>query len=226
ISEEDVQRWMDEFANEITAVLDSVGRRLDALPGAFPSANLNQLAAIVRNAANFRARGGDLELLYRRRLVKTRLHGDYHLGQLLRTSAEDANEWVVLDFEGEPGRSLAERRQKHSPLRDVAGMLRSFDYARQQSMAEHRTVDFRTQTALRRWSEAWMTEVREGFLAEYRAATEGAPFIPPDSEHLRRMLRVFELEKAIYELAYEMNNRPDWIWIPVVGITELTGSGI
>ena len=223
ITQDDVIRWTDEFSRHVTVVLEGVGRRLEAIPGIFPPHSLNQLAAIVRDAPNFRELGRDLELLRQGNLVKTRYHGDYHLGQLLRVTGDAPNEWIVLDFEGEPGRPLAVRRVKHSPLRDVAGMLRSFDYALRMSMREHESDNILVRASLQRWADAWLREVRANFLAAYREATTGAPFVPADSEHLRRILTVFELEKAVYELGYEMNNRPDWIWIPVMGITALAG---
>jgi maltose alpha-D-glucosyltransferase/alpha-amylase len=222
IGHEDVTRWTDEFARFVTSVLEAVGRRLEAIPGIFPPDSVNELATIVREAANYREMGRDLELLRQDQLVKTRFHGDYHLGQLLRVAGVAPNEWVVLDFEGEPGRPLSARRFKASPLRDVAGMLRSFDYALRMSMSEHKSPNMLVQASLQRWADAWLQEVRANFLSAYRAETANASFAPADAEHLRRVLRVFELEKAIYELGYEMNNRPDWIWIPIMGIAELS----
>ena len=223
IGEDDVARWEDEFARHIAEVLGEVGRRLEAIPGIFPPAALADLAEIVREAPNYRQMGRDLELLRSSGMVKTRFHGDYHLGQVLLSSGDTPNRWVVLDFEGEPGRPLATRRVKHSPLRDVAGMLRSFDYAVRTAMAPHVTNDMLARAAVQRWADAWMREVRANFLAGYRETTAETAFVPGDWENLRRILRVFELEKAIYELGYEMNNRPDWIRVPAAGILELTG---
>jgi maltose alpha-D-glucosyltransferase/alpha-amylase len=225
ITEDDVVRWTDDFARQVTNVLEHVGRRLDAIPGIFPQRSLNDLADIVREAPEYRALGGELELLRKGGLVKTRYHGDYHLGQVLRATGDAPNEWVILDFEGEPARPLSSRRVKHSPLRDVAGMLRSFDYALRMSMSEHETDNILVRASLQRWADAWMGEVRANFLSAYQEAAAGGSFAPSDAEHLRRLLTVFELEKAIYELGYEMNNRPDWIWIPVMGINNLTGGG-
>ena len=132
-----------------------------------------------------------------------RTHGDYHLGQTLRV----ADGWVIIDFEGEPARPLAERRRKTSPLRDVAGMLRSFAYAAHGS-AETVTAD------------AFERRAREVFLDRYLATIE--PRLLPDGDAaIASLLSVFELEKVIYELRYELDNRPDWLPIPIAGIVAL-----
>jgi maltose alpha-D-glucosyltransferase/alpha-amylase len=128
----------------------------------------------------------------------SRIHGDYHLGQLLRT--EDG--FVVIDFEGEPARPLSERRLPSSPLRDVAGMLRSFDYAA-------RTAERSSATALD--ADAWLEEARRAFLAAYG---------PLSADELA-LLRAFEAEKACYEVRYEANNRPDWTWLPIGALERL-----
>jgi predicted trehalose synthase len=135
-----------------------------------------------------------------------RHHGDYHLGQ---TMVRDSG-WIILDFEGEPARSLLERRRKRSPLRDVAGMLRSFAYAA--SAAE-----------LMRGSpapEGWEERARSAFLDAYFDAVEPT-LLPAGQAAIEKLLAIFELEKAVYELRYELNNRPDWVPIPVAGIARL-----
>jgi maltokinase len=138
------------------------------------------------------------------RVIRT--HGDYHLGQAL-CADED---WVVLDFEGEPARSLPERRRKRSPLRDVAGMLRSFAYAASASELLHGV----------RPAADWEARARERFLDGYLVTVERG-ILPGSTGAFDRLLTVFELEKAVYELRYELNNRPDWIGIPVAGIQRL-----
>jgi maltokinase len=138
------------------------------------------------------------------RVIRT--HGDYHLGQTLM----DGNDWVILDFEGEPARTLVERRRKRSPLRDVAGMLRSFAYAA-------------TAAELTRGAEipeSWEERARERFLESY-LDTVDATLLPAGGAAIERLLAVFELEKAVYELRYELDNRPDWVGIPVAGIERL-----
>jgi maltose alpha-D-glucosyltransferase/alpha-amylase len=142
---------------------------------------------------------------------RIRHHGDYHLGQVLRTAA---GEFLIIDFEGEPSKPLAERRRKHSALRDVAGMLRSFAYA-------GATIEVGERRAA---GGEWERDAREAFLAGYlenapSAARRPPPaFLPHDRRNIERLLGLFEMEKRFYELGYELNNRPDWVWIPLRGI--------
>jgi maltose alpha-D-glucosyltransferase/alpha-amylase len=149
---------------------------------------------------------------------KIRIHGDYHLGQVLVTR----NDFVIIDFEGEPGHSLEQRRAKHSALRDIAGMMRSFGYVQQsvvRSVAHNETETARL-TPLAR---GWELETRAAFLAAYDAAARGAGLyesLQPE----QGLLGLFELEKALYELRYEIGNRPTWIGIPLQGILDW-GSG-
>jgi maltokinase len=141
------------------------------------------------------------------RLIRT--HGDYHLGQTMLTDRG----WVVLDFEGEPARPLPERRRKRSPLRDVAGMLRSFSYVTAGARLL-RGVDV---------ADDWEDRARAVFLEGYFSRVEPS-LLPPGEAPTRQLLAVFELEKAVYELRYELNNRPDWVAIPVAGILRLLES--
>ena len=138
-----------------------------------------------------------------------RTHGDLHLGQ---TMLGDRG-WVVLDFEGEPARPLPERRLKRSPLRDVAGMLRSFSYA---------TAGARLLRGVEA-PDGWEELARERFLTGYHEAVDST-LLPPGQQATEQLLAVFELEKAVYELRYELNNRPDWVAIPVAGIVRLLDS--
>jgi maltokinase len=139
-----------------------------------------------------------------------RHHGDFHLGQTLWAG----DDWVILDFEGEPARSLPERRRKRSPLRDVAGMLRSFAYAASASPLLHGVEP----------PAGWEEQARAQFLAGYRAAVEQS--LVPSGSGMDRLLSVFELEKAVYELRYELNNRPDWVGIPVAGIERMLAEDV
>jgi maltokinase len=134
-----------------------------------------------------------------------RHHGDFHLGQTLW--ADD--DWILLDFEGEPARSLPERRRKRSPLRDVAGMLRSFAYAASASQLQRGVEP----------PEGWEQRARTAFLDGYRATVDQS--LVPQGTAMEKLLTVFELEKAVYELRYELNNRPDWVKIPVAGIVRM-----
>jgi len=143
------------------------------------------------------------------RVIRT--HGDLHLGQ---TMLADRG-WVILDFEGEPARPLPERRLKRSPLRDVAGMLRSFSYAAAGARLLRASEP----------PEDWEDRAREQFLAGYREHVDGS-LLPPGQQAFDQLLAVFELEKAVYELRYELNNRPDWVGIPVAGIVRLLDSDL
>jgi maltokinase len=143
-----------------------------------------------------------------------RHHGDFHLGQALwapRLAAPSAleNDWVIIDFEGEPARPLPERRRKRSSLRDVAGMLRSFAYVAS-ALPMLRDTEA---------PEAWQTDARREFLDGYHATVD--PMLVPSGTAFDKLLAVFELEKAVYELRYELNNRPDWVSIPVAGIVRM-----
>jgi maltose alpha-D-glucosyltransferase/alpha-amylase len=147
-------------------------------------------------------------------ITKVRCHSDYHLGQLLCT----AGDYVVLDFEGEPARPLAERRAKHSPLKDVAGMVRSFHYAAYAALFQqpaHR------HDRLEPIADAWQRRAVAVFLDAYRATAAAAHFLPGDLGEFHALLNLFVLEKAIYELSYELNNRPDWLVIPLCGLLSL-----
>ena len=143
--------------------------------------------------------------------TKTRHHGDYHLGQVLNTG----DDFVIIDFEGEPARSLAERRMKRSPMRDVAGMLRSFHYAAHSALKEPASQ------RAREAAEVWTRKISRVFLDAWLATAKGASFIPTDPTALKILLDVHVLEKAIYEVAYELNHRPHWVFIPVRGISQI-----
>jgi maltose alpha-D-glucosyltransferase / alpha-amylase len=148
--------------------------------------------------------------------LKLRIHGDYHLGQVLLTR----NDFVIIDFEGEPGHSLEQRCAKHSPLRDVAGMLRSFSYVQHSALRNvaHNEAEGARLAPLAR---AWEIEVREAFLAAYDAAVREAKLQGAEAPQAGGgLLGLFELEKALYELRYELGNRPGWVGIPLQGILD------
>jgi maltose alpha-D-glucosyltransferase / alpha-amylase len=156
--------------------------------------------------------------------TRTRTHGDYHLGQVLWTGRD----LVIIDFEGEPARPLGERRLKRSPLRDVAGMLRSFQYASHSALRfqEERGAVTPARDAydeLRGFLAAWNRWVSAGFLRGYLTTVEGHGVVPEDRGQIEILLDAFLLEKAVYELGYEMNNRPEWVDIPLTGIAEVLG---
>jgi maltose alpha-D-glucosyltransferase/alpha-amylase len=149
--------------------------------------------------------------------LRTRIHGDYHLGQVLRARGD----YVILDFEGEPARALAERRAKQSPLRDVAGMLRSISYAAYSGLDHFTQRHPGTAKALEPWAQLWQNAVSTEFLTAWRTTAAANPHLTPQPRQAHRLLNAYLLEKALYELLYELNNRPTWVRIPLAGILAL-----
>ncbi|MGI8649316.1 MAG: maltose alpha-D-glucosyltransferase [Rubrobacter sp.] len=208
---EEVEGWANAVQEDLKLTFDLLKRGQKRLPEeALPEVEallgrkkeVKGLVKEVRDAA----RDGLTAL-------KSRHHGDYHLGQVLVVN----NDFQIIDFEGEPARSLEERRRKHSPLRDVAGMLRSFDYAAKTALNDNPEEA----EELTRWTEEWLKRTRQAFLEGYG---EGAEAVSPDEESSRRITALFVIEKALYEIRYELDNRPDWVTIPVKGILDLLGA--
>ena len=148
---------------------------------------------------------------------RIRIHGDYHLGQVLWAEGD----FYLLDFEGEPDRPLTERRAKQSALKDVAGMIRSFGYAAWVGLRGFTLAHAPEQSRLTQWARLWQTWASASFLEAYLDATSGQRFLPADRAAVDVLLDAFVLEKACYELRYELNHRPDWVTIPLTGILEL-----
>jgi maltose alpha-D-glucosyltransferase/alpha-amylase len=150
--------------------------------------------------------------------LKIRIHGDYHLGQVLFTG----NDFIIIDFEGEPARPLSERKLKRSPLRDVAGMMRSFHYV---AFAGLRAMPLEPaiSQSLEKWADLWYRYCANAFLSSYTATVNGTGLIPSNETSFKTLLNAFLLEKSIYELVYELNNRSDWVSIPLRGIWDLLG---
>jgi maltose alpha-D-glucosyltransferase/alpha-amylase len=148
--------------------------------------------------------------------LRIRCHGDLHLGQVLFTGKD----FVITDFEGEPARSIIERRIKRSPLRDVAGMLRSFNYA---ALTKLKGDGVRPENAgpLKIWARLWTIWAAVHYLKGYLQVTVNSSFMPKTQEEISLMLGTYMLEKAVYELAYELNNRPNWADIPIMGILDI-----
>jgi maltose alpha-D-glucosyltransferase/alpha-amylase len=161
------------------------------------------------------------------RLLQTRIeaqrircHGDYHLGQTLFTGKD----WVIIDFEGEPERPVSERRIKASPLRDVAGMVRSLHYVSHAAILGHAPTVLAGHSSKytpEQWATYWYTWTAAAFLRAYHGGARSAGFLPSDPTQLRTLLDAYLLEKSLYELRYELNNRPDWVCIPLEGILQL-----
>jgi len=188
IDRDDVAAWATALERQVRAAQAAAPRH--ALPGV-PAGAGRAFAGLVG-------------------LAKTRHHGDFHLGQTL--AVRDGDDFVLIDFEGEPLRPLAERRRKHTPLRDVAGMLRSFAYAAATTTRSGRDVG------------GWETAARAAFVEGYRAAAGAVAFLPASEAAFAHAVAALELEKAAYEVVYEANNRPDWLEIPVRGVISATAS--
>ena len=213
ITSTDLRNWVHRVQDELQSTLALVARpddlpealRVDAIQLAEVRTNLERRIA---NEGNRLVAGG----------LKIRHHGDYHLGQVLLKR----NDFIIVDFEGEPARPLEERRAKHSPLRDVAGMFRSFTYARQTAM---RQCSVTSSEDCAKWAPllaAWEQETRETFLRVYDDIARAAGLYT-SLEHVQPLLALFEVEKALYELRYELRNRPDWASIPLRSLVAFSG---
>ena len=152
-------------------------------------------------------------------VTRIRCHGDYHLGQVLFTG----DDFVIIDFEGEPGRPVSDRRYKRSPLRDVAGMLRSFAYAAESALRSER-VRPEDRARLAPWAEAFRAWVCVSFTRTYLAGIEGQAYCPKTPAQARLLLEFYELEKVLYEVNYELNNRPNWLAVPLSGLARIAGT--
>ena len=152
---------------------------------------------------------------------RQRIHGDYHLGQVLYTG----NDFSIIDYEGEPSRPLSERKIKRSPLRDVAGMLRSFDYAVQTALRDQlkRGMDQANEARAQAFGRYWYAWVSAAYLSSYVSLATANGTIAKDSNEVAMMLDVWMIGKAVYELGYELNNRPDWLEVPALGLEALLG---
>jgi len=221
IAPEDLERWAHRTQQSIRESLTLLERQIPSRD--FPRDRVAEAQALVRRRDHYVGWIDEIVDDVGDAVgegARIRIHGDYHLGQVLRTSSGD---FMIIDFEGEPSKSLEERREKTSPLRDVAGMLRSIAYAAATlATSVEKAIDMPTRE-LR--AARWERDVREAFLAGYLGesdAREDMPeLFPPDDKQVRQLLALFETEKAFYELAYELNNRPSWVWIPMRGIAKL-----
>jgi maltose alpha-D-glucosyltransferase/alpha-amylase len=204
-----------EFASSAVqqgaAALDLLAARETTLPD-----DVRPVAGAVLQARDALLHRLDALARLREAGQRIRVHGDYHLGQVLRTEED----FVIIDFEGEPARTLAERRTKYSPLKDVAGMLRSFHYAATAALMAFGQSTTGAMERLTPWADAWQFWVSRSFLESYRQALEGTPIVPRGSA-FEAVLDAFVLQKALYELGYELNNRPDWTRIPLAALAAL-----
>jgi maltose alpha-D-glucosyltransferase / alpha-amylase len=199
------------------AVMRQLNARLPALPE-----DVRKLAQRLPGYQSQISAFFEVFLKRRMTIVRLRTHGDLHLGQILNTGKD----FVIIDFEGEPALSLPERRRKRSALRDVAGMLRSFSYAvfsAKTSQIDRGSLSVMDRERMAAWAMVWQTWSSWSYLKEYAAAAANSSFLPGDPEEMRVLLNTFQMEKAVYELGYELNNRPEWLPVPLAGIEQLLG---
>jgi maltose alpha-D-glucosyltransferase / alpha-amylase len=209
---------LEALANDMRAHAVTMLELLERRIGTLNETSRPHAEAVLANRAALLSRFDDLRGLdYAGSRI--RIHGDYHLGQVLRTEED----FVILDFEGEPDRSIAYRRAKQSPLKDVAGMIRSYSYAAYAALVAFTIHTPDSNAVLEPWADTWQYWVSDAFLNGYRSMV-GDSSLVPRGERWDRLLRAFVIEKALYELGYEVNHRPDWVRIPLIGIRKLVSS--
>ncbi|MDE3077956.1 MAG: phosphotransferase, partial [Chloroflexota bacterium] len=210
---EDLDGWRKGLQAEAERAFLAAESRLDA----FSPGLQQQLEQLLRWKTRLKAAAtGALAGLQTAGMAKIQIHGDYHLGQVLKTD----DSFAVLDFEGEPLRPVQVRRAKQSPARDAAGMLRSFDYAVITGLHRLRPAPGPS-PAMRQWGAAYQRELGAAFIRGWEEALAGSGLIPDDRSAIERLLSFFQLWKALYELSYELNNRPSWVAVPLQGIARL-----
>ena len=208
----DLKRWSQEASEDISTMLERLQNARATLPDSIGEAATrllslrDELFQRLEAASSVKPSGG-----------RSRIHGDFHLGQVLVAQ----NDLLIIDFEGEPRRPLEQRRRKSSPLRDVAGMMRSLDYAAAAALEKYRGGATATSEAAIRRVASWRDLAIGEFLASYREHIAGCPTYPDDPDTARRLLDLFLLQKASYEIAYELAHRPDWVGIPLRGTIDL-----
>ncbi len=234
LTSEDLAREAQRIDAQITSTLEVLKIKLSSLK----DSTADDAALLLSRRINLFARANAITAIPAGG-QRIRIHGDYHLGQTLRVSADQrerfevkqssvasAGDFVLLDFEGEPARPLAERRQKQSPLKDVAGMIRSLSYVGFAGL-EHflsqspELASTPVQENLNAWASFWQNSTSAEFLRTYRETISAKPGLLPAPEQAQAILAAYMLEKALYELLYELNNRPTWLRIPLAGILAL-----
>jgi maltose alpha-D-glucosyltransferase/alpha-amylase len=212
ITADDLKQLFDDLRQRGSRVFDVLKERVPFLPD-----DAVEIAAGVLSRRSRLLDYFDVRRLDSFRGCKIRVHGDYHLGQVLRVKTD----FVILDFEGEPARPLRERRAKQYALKDVAGMLRSFSYAVYSTLISYTSRHPESFASLEPWARLWERCVAREFLRAYRETAREAPFLPSNAADFREMLQVFLIDKALYEVLYELNARPAWIRIPLMGIMSV-----
>ncbi|WP_164101391.1 maltose alpha-D-glucosyltransferase [Candidatus Laterigemmans baculatus] len=212
IDRNDLQTWKSQVRELATATLDLLARHVEDLTAEVreeAEGLLGERQAVLERIDALTPEAVDA--------AKTRFHGDYHLGQVLVAQ----NDFVIIDFEGEPARTPEQRRAKHTPLKDVAGMLRSFDYAAYAAVAKASADRPDDRPQLAAYAKTWKEATVAAFLEGYREAAQGAASYPSDADHGDALIALFTFEKALYEVQYELNNRPAWVHLPLRGLSAL-----
>ena len=213
LTSKDLETLIDEIHRNASHAFDVLKDRVSLLPDELvelAAAVLSRRRRVMERLQALQSGGTGLQ--------RIRIHGDYHLGQVLRVKSD----FVLIDFEGEPTRPLSERRSKQCALKDVAGMLRSFSYAAYASLISYTTRHPEDIARLEPWAQVWERSVAAQFLRAYRETTADAEFLPNDLSDFRALLDLFLVDKALYELLYELNTRPAWVRIPLMGIISLS----
>jgi maltose alpha-D-glucosyltransferase/alpha-amylase len=208
----DLQVLLADLHQHASSVLDALKERVPYLPDDVLEIAAAVLSQRTRILDHFKALRPETIPTWR-----TRVHGDYHLGQVLKVKTD----FVILDFEGEPARPLSARRAKQSPLKDVAGMLRSFSYAAYSGLINFSARRAGDRASLEPWARLWERCVAAEFLRAYRQTAKGVVFMPENTENFRKLLDIFLVDKVLYEVLYELNARPDWVRIPLMGVLSL-----
>lgn len=211
ISEQDVAAWRTGMIDHTHALFAQLGTLSSTRTSELRLAS-DEIASLRMACLNALE---DFNLLLADPVMKIRVHGDYHLGQVLKSGET----FVILDFEGEPARTPQERRAKQCALKDVAGMRRSFHYAGHAARRELRAETSEAEQMTDQWTRLVSGAFWEGYTAIAKPGE--APFLPRTHEHTQRVLRLFELDKTVYEIGYELNHRPDWLAIPLNGLRAM-----
>lgn len=204
VTAEDAEHWYCYMVTSVDSILDKIKKKLYT----YPKDTQKKVSLILDKKCILIEKLKNLQELKNVNQKKIRIHGDYHLGQVLKTQED----FVILDFEGEPIKTLEERRAKFLPQKDLAGMLRSFNYATNTCLYELPGIDEEELANLKNWADTWEKLVSEAFLNGYFDIMKDQI---EDMDSFQKILTAYQIDKAIYELDYEINNRPDWLKIPV-----------
>jgi maltose alpha-D-glucosyltransferase / alpha-amylase len=213
LSADDLNSLLADLRQQVSGVFDVLRGNMARLPD-----EVVDLAALVLSRRRYILDRFQIPAGTTLHAQRTRIHGDYGLGQVLRAKTD----YVILDFEGDPARSLADRRFKRCPLQDVAAMLRSFSYAAQTALMNYTARRPEDLTRLEPWARLWEQTTSAEFLRAYRETAQGAEFLPADGGDWRMLLDTYLFEKTLRELLFELNDRPNWVRIPLMGILSLS----